>query len=317
VSSQATTAGRMLVTGAAGFVGRHALAPLLAAGADVHAVGRRRPEDQTGGIHWHDVDLLNQEARRALVAAVRPKLVLHLAWETAHGRYWTAPSNLDWVAATLELLHEASKAGAERFVGVGSCVEYQDGAAACNEMTSPIAPATLYGVCKDACRRAAEEFAATMGVSFAWARLFLLYGPGEKPTRLVPSIACKLLSGAVAPISSGLAIRDFMDVRDAGAALAAIAVSDVQGCVNVSSGIAVRVRDVAEQLGRLAGRPDLVQVGQVPDRNEPHRLVADIARLRNEVGYRGIRPLETGLLQALDYWRSRSHGAAQAAAELR
>jgi len=299
---------RTLVTGASGFVGRQTLGPLVAAGVEVHAVGRRRPPNQLADIHWHDVDLFDQPARRALIRSVRPQVVLHLAWETRHGLFWTAPSNRNWAAATLDLLREASEAGAERFVGIGTCVEYADGATACDENASPLAPLTLYGICKDACRRAAQEFTATQCMSFAWARLFLLYGPGEGLGRLLPSVARQLLSGETAPITSGLAVRDFMDVRDAGAALAALTLSDVCGAVNVASGRATSVREVVETLARLAQCPELVRIGALPDRDEPARLVASVTRLCDEVGYRHVRPLETGLLQLLDYWRSQMPG---------
>ena len=297
---------RTLVTGASGFVGRQTLGPLAVAGVEVHAVGHRRPQHETGDVHWHDVDLLDQAARRALVRSVRPELVLHLAWEARHGLFWTAPTNLSWVAATLSLLREASEAGAQRFVGVGTCMEYGDSTTVCDENTSSLVPLTLYGVCKDACRRAAEEFAATQRVSFAWARLFLLYGPGEAPERLLPTVVRQLLSGEAAPITSGRAVRDFMDVRDAGTALAALALSNVRGAVNVASGRASSVREVVEMLARLAERPELVRVGALPDRDEPARLVASVARLFEEVGYRDVRSLKTGLLQALDDWRSQT-----------
>jgi nucleoside-diphosphate-sugar epimerase len=305
---------RTLVTGASGFVGRQTLGPLVAAGVEVHAAGRRRPQHWTGNVHWHDVDLLDQAARRALVRSVRPHVVLHLAWEATHGLFWTAPSNLNWVAATLELLREASEAGAERFVGVGTCMEYADSATACHETKSPIIPHTLYGVCKDACRRAAEQFAATQCVSFAWARLFLLYGPGEAPSRLLPTVARKLLAGEAAQTTSGRAVRDFMDVRDAGAALVALALSDIGGTVNVASGRASSVRDAVEILGDLAKRPDLVHIGALPDRAEPLRLVASVSRLSDDVGYREARPLEEGLRQVLDYWRSRMQCESEMAA---
>jgi nucleoside-diphosphate-sugar epimerase len=294
---------RMLVTGASGFVGRQTLAPLVAAGAEVHAAGRHRPLHWASDISWHDVDLFDRAARRALIQSLRPQAVLHVAGEAAHGLFWTAPSNLNWVGATLELLREAIEAGAERFVGVGTCMEYGNVATTCHENMSPLAPLTLYGICKDASRRAAEQFAAMEGISFAWARLFLLYGPCEAPGRLVPTVARQLLSGDAARVTSGRAIRDFMDVRDAGAALAALALSDVRGPVNIASGCALSVRDVVEILARLTGRPELVKVGALPDRDEPARLVASVARLFDEVGYRDVRPIETGLLQALEYWR--------------
>ncbi len=140
-------------------------------------------------------------------------------------------------------------------------------------------------------------------MSFAWARLFFLYGPGESPGRLVPSVAQALANGEPAKCSSGTGVRDFMDVRDAGEALTSLALSDVSGAVNVASGSGISVADVARTLGRLAGKPELVQVGALEDRpTEPPRIVADVARLRDEVGYQPGRTLEAGLEEALAYW---------------
>lgn len=295
---------RTLVTGASGFIGSHVLRPLVEAGAEVHAIGRNLPGKSVSPVRWHSVDLLDQDTRRKMIEFIRPQAVLHLAWEARHDIFWTAPSNLDWVGASLDILRRSADAGADRFVGVGSCAEYADDAVVCQETSTALSPATLYGSAKDACRRVAEKFAASRGLSFAWARLFLLYGPGEPPSRLVPSIARKLIAGQPAPMSSGRAIRDYMDVRDAGVALAALALSDVTGPVNIASGHSCSVREVAEQISRLAGSPELLQVGALPDRDEPARLAADISRLTEEVGYRDMRSLEVGLSQAIDHWRA-------------
>ena len=295
---------RILVTGASGFIGRHALAPLVKAGAEVHAVSRSPLDNAPPHVIAHRTDLLDQVERHQLVREVRPQLILHAAWETAHGQFWTAPANLDWAAASLELAREAAEHALERFVGVGTCFEYAYGNDGdCHEQSTPIAPYTLYATAKDATRRALAAFAETAGLGFAWGRVFLLYGPGETPTRLVPHVARNLLAGRQAPISKGLAVRDFIDARDAGNALAALALSPVNGPVNIASGQGVTVRELALTLGRLAGRTELVEIGALAERQEPERLVADIARLRDEVGFDAIRPLEEGLAEALDHWR--------------
>ena len=294
---------RILVTGAAGFIGRNALAPLVAAGFEVHGCARG-DAPYIDGVAWHRADLMDAAARAALIETVRPDTVLHCAWETEHGRFWNAPTNLDWVAASVDLMRRAADCGLSRFVGVGTCFEYSPQTAAnCDETATPIAPQTLYGTAKDACRRLVEGYARSTGLSWAWGRAFLLYGPGETETRLVPQVARRLLAGEPAPIGPGHRPRDFMDARDAGAALAALALSPVEGPVNIATGHAATVAEVATTLGRLAGRPDLVRVGALPDRDEPERIVADVRRLTEEVGFRAIRPLEQGLAEALDWWR--------------
>ena len=94
-----------------------------------------------------------------------------------------------------------------------------------------------------------------------------------------------------------------MDVRDAGAALAAIALSGVTGEINVGSGQGAPISEVAATLGDLAGRPELIRLGVLPDRaDEPPRIVADVARLTAEVGFHPRFDLRTGLADALAFW---------------
>lgn len=293
----------VLVTGASGFVGRAAVAALLRRGAEVHAVTRHSAKP-IGSECWHTADLLDQHATRPLVHRIAPDAVLHLAWIVEHGKFWTSIDNLAWVSASALLATVAHEAGARRFVGAGTCYRSSHPAwLDCNEHSTAIRPATLYGIAKDATRRLIEGFAGQTGLSFAWARLFFLYGPCEGEHRLVPSIARALLAGEIAKCSSGKVLRDFLDVRDAGEALAAITLGTIKGPVNVGSGAATSIATVALTLGSLAGRPNLVALGALPDRpDEPPRIVADITRLRRETDAGPRCQLEAGLRAALDYW---------------
>lgn len=283
---------RVLVTGASGFVGRWAVDALVARGVEVLAVSRRPVA--ASGAKTVACDLLDPATARKLLADTRPDIVLHLAWTVEHGKFWTAPENLDWVAATLGLMRAAEDAGVKRFVGTGTCFEYDwPENADCDEATTPARPTTLYAVAKDAVRRIGMEWG---GLPFAWARLFYLYGPDEHPDRLVASIARRLAHGERAPMSQGLAVRDFMHVADAGAALAAVALSDLTGPVNVCSGEAASIRDIAGALARAAGRPDLLGVGDLPDRaGDPPRIVGAVRRLREEAGFTPKYRLADGL----------------------
>ncbi|MBC7102128.1 MAG: NAD(P)-dependent oxidoreductase [Parvibaculum sp.] len=297
---------KVLLTGGSGFIGRMTIAPLVDAGVDLHIVARGAPDASTGGI-WHRADLLNADEIRYLVTSLKPDIVVHLAWCVEHGHFWSDPANLDWVAATANLIRAAAEAGASRFVGVGTCYEYDWPAAGdCNELTTSLAAHTLYDAAKDASRRVMEMFCADNQMSFAWARLFFLYGPGENPARLVSSVASALVRDSKAKVSRGLAVRDFMDVRDVGAALAKLALSQVKGAINIASGEGVRISDLVLKMGDLAGCPDLINIGALPDRpGDPPRIVADTRRLREELGFRPSISLEQGLGDALSYWRAR------------
>ncbi|MGE5548215.1 MAG: NAD-dependent epimerase/dehydratase family protein [Solirubrobacterales bacterium] len=294
---------RVLVTGATGFVGRHAIAPLLAKGYEVHALSRRPGAEP--GVTWHQGDVLDPAFVARVAAEVRASHCLHLAWEVGPG-YWTAPGNMDWVAATLSLLRAFHQAGGRRFVGAGSCAEY-DWSHDHERFAEDVAraPATFYGVAKDATRRMIEAYARETGLSWAWGVMFLSFGPFERPERLVPSVIRALLAGERARTTAGTQPRDFMDSRDQGSAFAALVDGTVEGVVNVASGEPTAVAEVVGLLGELTGRPDLLDIGALPTRpGEPQRLVADVRRLRDEVGFTSRHTLRDGLADAIEWWRT-------------
>jgi len=259
-------------------------------------VARRAAAD---GAIWHEADLLNDAAMRALLRDVRPTVLVHAAWYVAHGRFWTASENADWVEASTALGEAFAAQGGRRLVGLGSCAEYdwEDAAEAPWPETRRIAPATSYGRAKAAL---AGRWAGLHGVSFAWARLFHLFGPGEHPDRLVPSVMRALVEGREAATASGRPRRDFASTAFLGRGLAALAATDVQGPVNVASGVPVAIRTVVEAIGRITGRPDLLRPGALPDRpGEPPWIVADTTRLRRDVGFAEIARLEDDLAALL------------------
>ena len=97
----------VLVTGASGFLGRHALTALRSDGHEVHGLSRRPPADDA--CIWHVGDMLDADAVARLIRSLRPSHLLHLAWVMEHGRYWTSPENVRWVEATMEHLRSVER----------------------------------------------------------------------------------------------------------------------------------------------------------------------------------------------------------------
>jgi nucleoside-diphosphate-sugar epimerase len=279
---------RVLLTGATGFIGSHVRSTLADRGHEVHA---------------NTADLLAPGAAEEAVRAAGATHLLHLAWYAVPGKFWTAPENRAWVDATVALLRAFYAAGGQRAVGAGTCAEYDwNGAGLLSEDATPLRPATLYGQSKVA----AFEAGAALGGELAWGRIFFLYGPGEHPDRLVSSVARRLLAGEEAPTSEGTQVRDFMHVADVAGAFAALVDADVTGPVNIGSGEPVTVREVVDEIGRAAGRPDLLRPGALPQREgEPPELIAETHRLRDEVGFRRRYDLASGIRDTVDWWRTR------------
>ena len=296
---------RVLVTGATGFIGRNALAPLVTYGYEVHAVYNDVPLPNMPEIHWHQANLLEASEIERTVGAVRPTHLLHFAWYAAPGAYWTSPLNRSWQEATKTLLAAFKESGGTRAVCAGTCAEY-DWALAHDTLRedSPLKPSTLYGQCKHETHLWAEEYSKKNDISFAWGRIFFLFGPNEAPQRLVPSVVNALLKKEPALCSSGEQVRDFLLVDDVAAAFCALLTSSVEGVVNIGSGEATAVKDIIWSIaGMLHGR-NLVRLGARPTpANEPSRIVANISRLKNEVGWQPQYTLQEGLNKTISWWK--------------
>ena len=272
-----------------------------------------RPSAEHGDERWHEIDVLDASEMQALIDRVGPTHLLHLAWCTGHGTFWEDPANEQWAVATLAIAEAFRAAGGERFVLAGSCTQYEwtdealapDGVA--REHSTPMRPATAYGRAKQHTMDRLGTFGAASGLAVATGLVFFPYGPHEKEGRLIPSVTRALFAGEPARITSGTQIRDFVHVNDCAGALAALTASAVEGPVNIGSGEGVTVGEVARSIARMLDREDLLEIGALPDRpGEPSRLVADMTRLRDEVGFVAQVDLESGLRSTVDWWRQRT-----------
>ena len=298
---------KVLLTGASGFIGRQCLAPLTEAGYEVHAVTSGPvPEGATQStVQWHRADLLDAQAVPELMTRVRPTDLLHLAWYTVPGEYWTSPENYRWMHATLDLVRQFERCGGERVVVAGSCAEYDLRYDLCSEEFTPLAPSSPYATCKHELHLMLDEMARRNGLKLTWGRVFFLYGPHEYPKRLVASVIRSLLRGEEALCSHGRQMRDYMHVADAGRAFAALLESGLRGAVNVASGKAVTIEEIVRTIAAKLGRVDLLRLGAL-SADEPRAIVADTRRLKDEVGWSPQYDLERGLEDTIDWWREYS-----------
>lgn len=286
---------RILLTGASGFVGAHLLDVLVQTEAEVHACSRR-PQPRKPGVSWHQANLLDPVQGHELILAIKPSHLVHLAWTVEHGAFWTAPDNLNWLAASLALMRSFRESGGQRFLATGTCAEYGPSTGLCQEQETPAEPKSLYAAAKHSLSLVGSQYAGVSGLSFVWPRLFQVMGRGEPASRLIPSLTRHLMEGRPFPMGSGKPVRDFVDVRDVAKSLSALLVTDVTGPVNIASGNGRSIGTVCATAGEMIGRPDLLRLGAREDRvDEPARIVADVTKLRNAIGSLPTRPLEDSL----------------------
>ncbi len=304
---------RVIVTGASGWIGSHALPFLVERGYEVHAVANRGGSAPARGVEWHRVDLLDESAVTAMLERVRPTHLLHLAWYAEPGKYQMSEQNYAWCRAGIDLLRAFAATGGRRAVFAGSCFEYDHSAGVCSETDTRCAPTTRYGACKLALSQVVTRPPGDL--STAWGRIFYLYGPGEYPSRLVPSVIGSLLHDEPARCTHGRQLRDYLHVADVASAFAAILDAEVEGIVNIGSGEEVTVRALVEMIADAVGAPrSMLEFGAIAAApGDSPRVVADVRRLRDEVDFRPRWQLGDGLAQTVKWWRSRESLASERA----
>lgn len=279
---------RVLVTGATGVIGRHAVRALRLAGYDVYMASRAEGD----GIHQFQVDILDRKAISSVFRTVRPNCLLHLAWDVSSGEYLKSNKNFSWISASLDLLQFFQENGGTRAVFAGTCLEYAMTEKPLRE-DDALAPATVYAFCKDRLNQLAGFFCAKNGISYGWGRVFYLYGAGERMGRLTSDLVHALRSGEKMVVKGGPLIRDYTYAGDIGAAFAHFLLSPVEGNVNICSGYGVAIRDYCRLLASLLGHEELL-VFQDDIAMQPPVIVGANDRLRSEVGFLAQTDLKTG-----------------------
>jgi nucleoside-diphosphate-sugar epimerase len=245
----------IVVTGGTGFVGRHVVGRLLAQGADVTVISRRR--DVAERLPWFprvtfiESDIHGGDAR-LLETIATAQVLVHLAWPGL-------PNYLDPIHyeqtlwSDYRFLKSCMEAGAKELLVTGTCLEYglQDGAL---RPTAPIRPTTSYGVAKAALHNFLTLLASDAGVGLKWVRLFYVYGEGQNANSLLAHLDRAILRGEkVFDMSRGDQLRDYLPVEEAASRIVRWArVPRVSGILNCCSGQPISVRSLVER--RLAER---------------------------------------------------------------
>lgn len=251
---------KVLVTGATGFVGRHAVAELAAAGHQVLAVARR-----TEGfveMPWRDaVNILAGDIHDESFAVAQkfaPELLVHLAW-SGLPNYQQAFHYERNLPHDYAFLKRAVESGVKRILIAGTGAEFGLMSGALAE-DGPTAPVNAYGIAKDSLRRFLQHLQLSRPFILQWVRLFHMHGPGQNPGSLLAQLDRAIDEGAEAfDMSGGEQLRDYLPVREVARRMALLASRpDVAGPINCGSGQPISVRRLVE--GRIAERGAVVKL---------------------------------------------------------
>ena len=303
-------AGRILITGAGGFVGQWLSRAMVRNGWTVFGGAIDGPPvtgvlsgEEIAAIRWLSLDVRSDESVRAAVETSLPDRVAHLA-----GIAYPPEANADpqrahdvnAVGVTRVVSALASAAPTARVLVVGSAEEYgpqSPDAYPLKESTS-LAPQSAYARSKAAQESLALEASARTGVPVVLTRSFNHSGPGHPATYLLPSLVRRVRElpseGGTLRIGNSRPIRDYLHVSDVIEAYMLLLEHGSRGEVyNVSSAQGVSVRELAERVLRRVGV--LAEISEDPALVRPNdmpTLVGDNAKLRRATGWSPKRNID-------------------------
>lgn len=310
MSAQPTLPGeRVLVTGASGFIGSHLCRVLSKTDNEVHAVSRN---PQAGGqtVHWWQGDLADFATTQRLLTAIRPDVIFHLT-----GHPWGAPG-LEHVLPTLRsdltaavnVLTAATELKTRRVILTASLEEPQSS-------DPELVPASPYAAAKWASGAYARMFHRLYQTPAAVVRIYMAYGPGQPDQKLIPYVIRSLLNEEVPKLSSGQRLIDWIYIDDViDGLLAAAQAKGIEGrTVELGSGTLVSIREVVEQLVRLAAPRVSPSFGALPPRPVEPVRAANTQDAYDRLGWRPLTPLAKGL-ELTVHWFKAQRGRSDAAA---
>ena len=313
-----STSKRILVTGAAGFMGSHLVDYLVRQGHEVYGV-----DDMSGGFwrnihpdsHFISLDLRDRDATKEYVEQVKPQLLYHLAADATEGRSQFTPlqcTDRNYVAY-LNTLVPAIAAGLERVVVTSSMSVYGAQSPPFDEEMEP-APEDIYGIAKAAMEKATEILAQVHGFEYVIVRPHNVYGPRQNiadPYRNVIGIFInRLLQGKGYYIyGDGEQKRAFTYIDDFTPYMALTGFSDA--CVGERINLGPRqehsINDMSDMLLHLFydGREPEVEPVYLPDRpQEVREAYCTADKAERLLGYEMHVPLEEGLRRMLAWARA-------------
>ena len=261
---------RVLLTGGTGFVGRQILNALQRANTDVRVVIRAGTEARLAASapveRIFTKDLFAENALWWAKACDGIDTVIHAAWYAMPGKYMQSPMNLDCLQGTLQLAQGAAQANVRRFIGIGTCAEYDTNAGYLS-VNTPLRPTNPYASAKAAAYFALNNWLPLLDIEFAWCRLFYLYGDGEDKQRLIHYVRSRLAMGRPVNLSSGFPRFETSPRRQH---------CRKQNCCcfpgeydwsskYLLPGQAQTVREMVERIADEFGRRDLLRFGTRPD----------------------------------------------------
>jgi len=274
---------KIIVTGAAGFIGFHCLKVLSKRNYEIHAIRRSNNSiSNSDNVIWHTLDLFDLDSLESLIKKIKPTYLLHLAWKVETGLNLESDENEKWFELSKSVIKLFYKYGGRRLLVSGSCFEYEMNNDLELKETSSLKAKNSYGKNKNKLFHFLKNFDGSQDISYVWARIFFTFGPNQKKTSLLPYVISSLKNNDIVSTTDGNQEYDYLFVEDVAMALILLLESNYIGDVNVCSGRGIKLKTLISSIAKYFDKEHLIKFGAKPrPLNSPGYIVGSNKILKN------------------------------------
>jgi len=309
---------RILVTGAAGFIGsnfvhywlgQHPDDPVVALDLLTYAGNRANLEGTEERVPFVQADIADLDLVENVLLEHEIDVVVNFAAESHNSLAVVDPGLFARtnVLGTQLLLEAARKSEVERFHHISTCEVYGDLPLDSDESfteESPYRPRTPYNASKAAADHYVRAYRETFGLQTTITNCSNNYGPFQFPEKVIPLFVTNALDDRQLPMyASTQNKREWLHVRDHCRAIELVLQrGEPGGTYNVGSGVEASIEEIADRVLELTGKPESLKT-VVPDRpGHDRRYLLDSSKLRLELGWKPEIGFEDGLRETVEWY---------------
>ncbi|MCX6325450.1 MAG: NAD(P)-dependent oxidoreductase [Bacteroidia bacterium] len=302
---------KILLTGATGFIGSNIAKGLLENGYDVHATHRTSSSFEKclqfkDKINWINTETCDWKEQ---IKSIKPDQLIHAAWggiEAGNRNNWETQIYNFWLAK--EFFDLAKKCGVKKIIAFGSQAEYGTYGLPVNEMTVPM-PNDAYGATKTLTANYMRNLFENSATEWFWIRIFSVFGEGENPGWLIPSVISKLLKNESIRLTTCEQQYNYLYIEDFVNRLLSIVIckENKSGIYNLCNSESFVLKDLLIRIAELMNvSQDLLKFGEIPQRPGQNMFISgDNTKFINSFNVKANNPdgLNNGLRRTIGYYK--------------
>lgn len=306
---------KILVTGAAGFVGTHLVAALSPRN-EVFGISIEKTPKNSANCQYFEGDILDLTSLVKILSDHRPEVIYHLAAKAAivgsSVKSFVEVNTIGTLNIYEAVLSLKESGYNPKIIYISSAEVYgsTDHPEKITE-TAICKPVNAYGISKYAADRLSQEYAKLYGLNITVVRPFNHTGPGQNKGFFVPDMASQIVDLENSDrdeilVGNLQSVRDYSDVRDIVRAYVLLGEKETQKgeVFNICSGVGIKMEEVLDLLLRVSTKKIKIKIDDTRLRSSDTKIyVGDNTKIKNALGWYPEIPFEQTLKDTLDYWR--------------